>query len=210
MNNLNSSIEAPQQSTGSTLVKVFIGTALAATGFGTGYFTDPDWDNDGVPNKIEIRCNMDAHNADSDGDGVRDGDDSYPLNPESAGYFSDTNTVICLTDTSGRKTVCFHPSDILLFELTNKHYLLYDWQADAHYVQENLTAIESMILSVGYNHYYRINQKELPNLLHVECANSKMDKLYLSREENIWCHVPQGKREYVVKYVNKLCDDDEE
>ena len=40
-----------------------------------------DTDQDGLPDAVESRRRTDPNNPDTDGDGVKDGDDAYPRDP---------------------------------------------------------------------------------------------------------------------------------
>ena len=203
----NTQIKAPRQTSGSTFLQWIIGVALLVVGFRIGYCADTDWDDDGLSNKVELKCYLDPHNADSDGDSVKDGDEIFTCflgtpTPSSNILLTDT---ICLTALNGAKEVCFHPSDIILFERTEGCNLIFDWQADAKYVQENLTKIEHEIRKIGYSHFFRINRQDLANMLHAQCFDNKNNKLYLSLEENIWCSVSREKSQELRGRV-KPCD----
>lgn len=199
---MDNPIEAPQQSADRSILMIIAAIALLVCGFSIGYCTDTDWDKDGVHNKVELKCNMDPHRADSNGDGVNDGRESFRLYYGSPSPSSDNLSAdkVCLTSPDGRKEVCFHPSEILFFEITGDgSYVAYDWQGDAQYVQENLDKIDGMIRGIGYTHFYRVNRQNLANLLLAECLNN--DTLYLTREENLWCHVSREKVQSVLEQI---------
>lgn len=201
MNALNTEIREPQQS-GNSILKLIAALALLAGGFRIGYCTDTDWDRDGVPNTVEMKCNMDPRHTDSDRDGVKDGRESFKLyyGTPTPSYDDLSTDKVCLTSLDERKEVCFHPSEILLFEITQDgRYLAYDWQGDAQYVQENLDKIDGIIRGIGYTHFYRVNRQNLANLLLAECLNS--DTLYLTKEENLWCHVSREKLRSVLEQI---------
>lgn len=50
-------------------------------GDGIGDLCDDDIDNDGLPNSDEIRLGTDPFNPDTDGDGIVDGKDPFPIDP---------------------------------------------------------------------------------------------------------------------------------
>lgn len=210
MNYLNNPIEAPQSSAGSIFVQWAIGITLLVAGFRIGYCTDTDWDKDGIPNDIESKCNLNPHSTDSDGDGTTDNKDPYPH-----GSGVPENFVVCLT-LENREKICFHPTNILLIDKVkneNIYEVLY-WKDGgkvtnvqehqtgvvAVNVQENLTQIEENMYQIGYPHFYRVNRQDLPNMLLADCLSA--DTLYVSQDENIWCHVSKEKLSTVKKLVD--------
>lgn len=208
---MNNPIEAPQQFSDSTFLQWLVGLTLLAVGFRIGYCTDTDWDRDGISNEVELKCHLNPHKADSDSNGVKDGDEIFTCFLGTPATSSNTSLAdtICLTALKGAKKICFHPADVLLFECTQGRNLKFDWQGDAEYVRENLTEIHGKMEQIGYNQYARVSRQDLANLLLAECFDSKNNRLYLSLDDNIWCEVSGVNAQMLKGRVNP-CDNKED
>lgn len=201
-------IEEPRSSLGGMLFRATIGIALFAAGLRLGYCTDPDWDDDGVPNAVELACHLDPHNKDTDGDGIADGRDRYPCDRNQVNPSADTSHIV-LTKKNGER-FWIHPTDIVLIDILTidgkETYELNFWDAqgpEAENIRESLTEVENRLWSIGYPHFLRVHRKYLPNMLHAVCLNK--DTLYLNVDENITCFVSRGHLKEVKARVDWPC-----